>query len=102
MDFLHQPPETIVVPASLPRTLYRDCQIGCVIIDTQHPHCWDTGHWASLICRCIMKERPASEGRGCDEATPPLRGAVQGFAPLRRRCRVTALMPGGKGRQERA
>jgi len=32
-----------------------------------------------------MKERPASEGRGCDEAPPPLRCAVQGFAPLRRR-----------------
>ena len=35
--------------------------------------------------RCIMKERPASVGRGCDEAPPPLRCAVQGFAPLRRR-----------------
>ncbi len=35
--------------------------------------------------RCIMKERPASEGRDCDEAPPPLRCAVQGFAPLRRR-----------------
>ena len=22
--------------------------------------------------QCIMKERPASEGRGCDEAPPPL------------------------------
>jgi hypothetical protein len=35
--------------------------------------------------QCIMKERPASEGRGCYEAPPPLRCAVQGFAPLRRR-----------------
>ena len=34
MDFLYQPPKTLVVQASLPRTLYRDCQIGCVIIVT--------------------------------------------------------------------
>jgi hypothetical protein len=31
-----------------------------------------------------MKERPASEGRSADVAPPPLRCAVQGFAPLRR------------------
>jgi hypothetical protein len=29
--------------------------------------------------RCIIKERPASEGRGCDVAPPPLRYAVQGL-----------------------
>lgn len=34
MDFLHHPPNTIVVQASLPRTLYRDCQIVCVITVT--------------------------------------------------------------------
>ena len=33
--------------------------------------------------QCIMKKRPASEGRGCDGRR--LRCAVQGFAPLRRR-----------------
>ena len=36
-----------------------------------------------------------------DEAPPPLRCAVQGFAPLRRRSRVTAVRcPVGKGPQE--
>src|ERR1700722_18184777 len=37
------------------------------------------------IYQCIMKERPASDGPKSDEAPPPLRCAVQGFAPLRRR-----------------
>ena len=32
-----------------------------------------------------MKERPASEGGSADVVPPPLRCAVQGFAPLRRR-----------------
>ncbi len=35
----------------------------------------------------IMKERPAKRRR----APPPLRYAVQGFAPLRRRLGVTAM-----------
>jgi CRISPR associated protein Cas1 len=42
--------------------------------------------------QCIMKERPASEGPRPDEAPPPLRCAVQGFAPLRRRWGVTAMV----------
>ncbi len=37
--------------------------------------------------QCIMKERPAKRRR----APPPLRYAVQGFAPLRRRLGVTAM-----------
>ena len=32
----------------------------------------------------MMKQDPASEGRSLDGAPPPLRCAVQGFAPLLR------------------
>ena len=43
--------------------------------------------------QCIMKERPASEGRSrMRHGGPPLRYAVQGFAPLRRRLGVTAVV----------
>ena len=42
--------------------------------------------------QCIMKERPAFRRSQPDEAPPPLRCAVQGFAPLRRRSRVTAVV----------
>ena len=45
-----------------------------------------TGHSAQNP-QCIMKERPAKRRR----APPPLRYAVQGFAPLRRRLGVTAM-----------
>jgi hypothetical protein len=42
----------------------------------------------SANSQCIMKERPAKRRR----APPPLRYAVQGFAPLRRRLGVTAMV----------
>ena len=42
---------------------------------------------ATRMAQCIMKERPAKRRR----APPPLRYAAQGFAPLRRRLRVTAM-----------
>jgi hypothetical protein len=35
--------------------------------------------------RCIMKERPASEGRGCDGRRLRCAALRMGFAPLRRR-----------------
>jgi CheY-like chemotaxis protein len=41
-----------------------------------------------LSKQCIMKECPAKRRR----APPPLRYAVQGFAPLRRRLGVTAMV----------
>jgi hypothetical protein len=37
------------------------------------------------VAQCIMKERPRFRRSKPDEAPPPLRCAVQGFAPLRRR-----------------
>src|ERR1019366_7102682 len=36
------------------------------------------------MCQCIMKERPCRRSTP-DVAPPPLRCALQGFAPLRRR-----------------
>ena len=35
--------------------------------------------------QCIMKKRPASEGRGCDGRRLRCAALCRGFAPLRRR-----------------
>jgi hypothetical protein len=41
--------------------------------------------------KTYIKGAPFYNASKPDEAPPPLRCAVQGFAPLRRRCGVTAM-----------
>jgi hypothetical protein len=60
-----------------------------------HPRHWEA--LAGLVGvspdgQCIMKERPTFRRSQPDEAPPPLGYPVQGFAPLRRRSRVTAVV----------
>jgi len=53
----------------LPKFLFRRCSVGR----------------SSRPGQCIIKERPASEGRGCDVRRLRSAALCRGFAPLRRR-----------------